>query len=210
MMLTYKTLVVGELQTNCYLIWNKSKDCLIIDPGDEGVEIGEEIRSLGLKPLGVVATHGHFDHVMGVLDLKLIYKIPFSCSERDKFLLDRCQETASYYLKREVKVPKITIDNNLALRKQIKIGGEELEIIQTPGHTPGGVCFYSQKNKILFSGDTVFAGSVGRTDYSYGSKEELGRSLKSIYKLEMETLILPGHGKETRIAREKTRFEVGK
>lgn len=208
MMLAYKTLVVGELQTNCYLVWNKSKECLIIDPGGEGVEIGEEIRILGLVARGILATHGHFDHILGVLDLKLIYEIPFYCSSKDKFLLDRAKSTARYFLKRKIEVPDIKIDYDLDKIEKISVGEEELKLIKTPGHSPGGVCFYNKKERILFSGDTVFAGSIGRTDSSYGSKEDLDKSLKKIWRLSKDTVILPGHGEETTVKRERLRFSL--
>jgi len=209
MMLSYKTLVVGELKTNCYLVWDKDKDCLIIDPGDDSIEISEEIRILGLSPKMIAATHGHFDHVLGVLDLKLIYQIPFYCSVKDKFLLDRCRETAKYYLEREIEVPDIGIDEDLDRVEDIKIGQDELKIIKTPGHTPGGICFYSQKDKLLFSGDTVFAGSSGDTTHKYSSAADLDRSIRKwLLVLPDEVKILPGHGEETAAEREKRRFKL--
>lgn len=207
MMLRYKTLVVGELQTNCYLVWDKNKDGLIIDPGDDSIEISEEIRTLGLMPTGIVATHGHFDHVLGAVDLKLIYRIPFYCSVKDKDLLERCKKTAKYYLKREIEVPDIRIDEDLDQTESIKIGEEELKVIKTPGHTPGGVCLYSEKEKIVFSGDTMFAGSNGDTSHSYSSTTDLIRSIRDeLLVLPSEVKILTGHGEETTVEREKRRF----
>jgi len=209
-MINYKVLRLGQLETNCYLVWERSKDCLIIDPADESTEITEEIRMRGLIPKGIVATHGHFDHVLAALDLKLIYQIPFYCSSRDKFLLDRVGETAEYFLKRKIKMPKLKIDKDLERLGAIKIGEEKLEIIKTPGHTPGSICLYDKAAKILFSGDTIFKGSVGRTDFAYGSEEKLEKSLKMIGGLEEETVILPGHGKETTIGEERINLGAGK
>lgn len=209
MMLSYKTLVTGELKTNCYLVWNKDKDCLVIDPGDDSIEICEEIRTMGLLPRGIAATHGHFDHVLGVLDLKLVYQIPFYCSVKDKFLLHRCQETAKYYLKREIGVPNIGIDKDLDKTESIKIGQEELRVIKTPGHTPGGICLYSQKEKIVFSGDTIFAGSNGDTTHNYSSAADLIKSIREqLLVLPDEVKILAGHGEETTVEREKRRFNL--
>ncbi|MBU3935508.1 MBL fold metallo-hydrolase [Patescibacteria group bacterium] len=197
MSLLYKKLVLGEMATNSYLCWNeRTKECLIVDPGDEGEEISQEIENLGLKPVMIVVTHGHFDHVMAGLDLKLIYNIPFACSSKDGFLLKRQDKTAEFFLKRKVGVPEIKIDISLDKIKKIKLGEEEIKIIKTPGHSPGGVCFYVAGQNLLFSGDTLFKNAIGRTDFSYGSKKELEKSLKKLSKLPEKTKVLPGHGEE--------------
>jgi hydroxyacylglutathione hydrolase len=98
-MTNYRKIVVGELQTNCYLFWNTKKEAVIIDPGDEGTEIAQEINTLGLTPKIICLTHGHFDHLMGVAELQLIYKIPLFASNLDQFLTDRAAKTAEYYPK---------------------------------------------------------------------------------------------------------------
>jgi len=196
-MLKYTTLVLGELQTNCYIVWeDKSKEAIIIDPADAGIEIGDEIIRLGLKPLSVVGTHGHFDHMLGALDLMLTFKLPLAISSLDKFLLNRQQESATHFLKHKVKTPNI-ININIDLNKAvaINIGKERLIIIKTPGHTPGGICLYSESNKILFSGDVLFAeGSIGDTNHKYSSMIELRNSIRTLYSLPKDTIILPGHG----------------
>lgn len=199
MSILYKKLKLGELETNCYLVWEEeSKHCLIIDAADDGVFISEEIEKLGLKPIMIMATHGHFDHVMGVLALKLIYKIPFACSSKDEFLLKRQQETAEFFLRRKIKVPNLKkIDLDLDKETDVKLGTERFEIIKTPGHSPGGVCFYLAKQNLLFSGDTLFKNAVGRTDFGYGSAKDLQKSLKKIFKLPKKTIVLPGHGQKT-------------
>jgi glyoxylase-like metal-dependent hydrolase (beta-lactamase superfamily II) len=147
--------------------------------------------------VGILATHGHFDHLLGALDLKLIYQVPFYCSSLDQFLLDRQKETARHFLGRDIKVPNFKkIDIDLDMTKEIILGEEKLEVIKTPGHTPGGVCFYNQKNDWLFSGDTLFAQGVGRTDTSYGNINDLKKSLEIIKKLSPDTEILSGHGEK--------------
>ncbi|MDD2482895.1 MAG: MBL fold metallo-hydrolase [Candidatus Shapirobacteria bacterium] len=207
-MLSYEKILIGELETNCYLIWEEeTKECLVIDPGDDGVGISEEINNKKLKVKAVFLTHGHFDHSMGALDLKLIYNVDFGCSEKDAFLLDRQDETAKHFLKKEIQVPNfIKIDIDLDKIKKFELGEEIIEIIKTPGHTPGSVCFYNKKNKLLFSGDTLFAGLRGRTDFKYGSTKEIFKSLKKLMKLDKKTLVLPGHGDETTIERESRRY----
>ena len=207
MSILYKKLKLGEVGTNCYLVWEeKNKHCLIIDAADNGVFISEEIEKLGLKPIMIMATHGHFDHVLGVLALKLIYKIPFACSSKDQFLLERQQETAEFFLRRKIEVPNLRkIDLDLDKETEIKLGKERLRVIKTPGHSPGGVCFYSVKQNLLFSGDTLFKGAVGRTDFGYGSAEDLRKSLEKIFKLPKKTVVLPGHGGKTAIGAEMKR-----
>ena len=207
-MLRYEKIVIGELDTNCYLVWNEdTKECLIIDPADDGVSISEEINHKKLKVKAVFLTHGHFDHCLGALDLKLIYNVDFGCSSEDSFLLDRQDETAKHFLKKEILVPNfIKIDIDLDKTEKFELGNEILEIIKTPGHTPGSVCFYNKKNKILFSGDTLFCGCRGRTDFKYGSTKKIFESLKKLMKLDKKTLVLPGHGEETTIERESRRY----
>lgn len=207
-MLRFEKIIIGELETNCYLVWDEdTKDCIVIDPADDGVSISDEINNKKLNVKGVFLTHGHFDHSLGALDLKLIYNTNFGCSEKDAFLLDRQDETAKHFLKKEIQVPNfIKIDVDFDKIKNFKLGNEIIEIIKTPGHTPGSVCFYNKNTRLLFSGDTLFAGLRGRTDFSYGSTKNIFASLKKLMKLDKETLVLPGHGDETTIERESKRY----
>ncbi|HPT65833.1 MAG TPA: MBL fold metallo-hydrolase [Candidatus Woesebacteria bacterium] len=207
-MLSFEKIVIGELQTNCYLVWDEeTKECLVIDPADDGVSISEEINIKDIKVKYIFLTHGHFDHSLGALDLKLIYNVDFGCNSKDKFILDRQDETARHFLKKEIQVPNfIKIDIDLGKIKEFTLGKEKIEIIKTPGHTPGSVCFYSKKNNLLFSGDTLFLGMRGRTDFSYGSTEEIFKSLKKLMKLPKNTKVLPGHGEETIIEKESRRY----
>lgn len=206
---------MGELETNCYLVWDEeTKECLVIDPADDGVSISEEINNKKLKVKAIFLTHGHFDHCLGALDLKLIYNVDFGCSSKDAFLLERQDETAKHFLKKPIEVPNfIKIDIDLDKIKNFSLGKEIIEIIKTPGHTPGSVCFYwkptlpsLEKGGLLFSGDTLFNGCRGRTDFSYGSTKKIFESLKKLTKLKKDTLVLPGHGEETTIEREAKRY----
>ena len=196
-MLQYQKLVVGQLATNCYLLWEeKSKETTIIDPADDGVAISEEIEKLELKPVAIWATHGHFDHLLGALDLKLIYNIPFYCSSKDQFLLERQKETAKFFLGRAIEIPNFKkIDINLDKVDELGLGEEKIEVIKTPGHTPGSISFYYRKGGLLFSGDTLFVDGVGRTDLSYSSRSDLNKSVERLrYYLNLGTTLLPGHG----------------
>jgi len=207
-MIRYEKLVMGVLSTNCYLVWDEdTKECVVIDPADDGVSISEEINSRNLKVKYIFLTHGHLDHCMGALDLKLIYNVDFGCNSEDKFILDRQDETARYFFKEKNPPPNfVKIDIDLDKLKSFKLGDEVFKIIKTPGHTPGGVCFYNKKNKLLFSGDTLFAGLRGRTDFKYGSTPKIFESLKKLMKLDKDTLVLPGHGEETTIGKESKRY----
>ena len=195
-MLKYEILVVGELQTNCYLVWAEDKKAVIIDPGDEGTEIAQRINELGLSPIAILLTHGHFDHVMGAMDLKLILNVPIYCHSQDIFLLERQKKTASHYLKQRILPPNIgKIDVDLKKIKEIIIGNDKLEIVYLPGHTPGGVGFYYQKAGWLFDGDILFSeGFIGDASHNYSSKSDMAKSVKNILDLPKGTLILPGHG----------------
>jgi hydroxyacylglutathione hydrolase len=206
--LKLKRLEMGELQTNCYLIWEElSKNCLIVDPGDDGAELAETIQTLGLKPIGVAVTHGHFDHILGVIDLLLIYCIPFYMSSCDQFLIDRAEETAAHFLKRKINNPKIKqIDVDLNKTIDIKIGKEKLQVIKTPGHTPGGICFFYKKDNWLISGDTIFKELRGRTDFAYGSKRDIFKSICKLMKLPKITKVYSGHGEETTIGKEQPKY----
>lgn len=207
-MLKYETLVLGDLGTNCYIVWNEdTKDSFIIDPADDGVGISDEISAKGLNPVGILLTHGHFDHAMAALDLKLIFNIPVYCSQKDLFLLKRQNQTATHFLKTRILSPNLVkIDVDLDNIKEINLGDETFEVIKTPGHTPGSVCFYSAKQNLLFSGDTLFSGLRGRTDLKYSSTEEIFKSLKNLMKLPEDTLVMPGHGEETTIGQESERY----
>jgi len=209
-MIRWESFIVGDLQTNCYIVWDdNTKFGVVIDPGDDGQGISEEIQIKQIKVVGVLMTHGHFDHSMAVLDIKLIYNVPIYLHSDDEFLMKRQDETAKYFLKIKNVPPNIIkIDKDLKLIKRIEFGEEYLELIETPGHTPGSVCFYSKNNNLLFSGDTLFKGERGRTDFKYGSTEKIFQSLKKLMKLPEETEVMPGHGETTTINDEKDKYSL--
>lgn len=211
-------LVVGQLQANCYLVWDeKTSQAIIIDPGDDGDFIIRRIQDFNLEPKLVIATHGHFDHVLAVTELKLAFNIPFLIHRADLFLLNRAPRTAQFFT--GVKSdPSLPADKFIKEGDIIKFGKESLKVIETPGHTPGSICLYQKRDTvhprggvapaahlggegILFSGDTLFAQGVGRTDFKYASKEQLEKSIEKLLKLPPETLVYPGH-EETEIIEE--------
>lgn len=201
-MLKYEKLVLGELETNCYIVWDEeTKEGVIIDPADAATEISDEIQRLQIKLLMVLTTHGHFDHLLAAMDLKLMYNIPIGVNHLDMFLLKRQKETAEHFLRHRVDTLDIMdteVDLNNA--KNILLGNEKLRVLKTPGHTPGGVCFHDARSKLLFCGDTLFAdGGVGSTDHKYSSMADLRKSLRKLLELPGDTVVLSGHGEEDTI-----------
>lgn len=194
---------LGQLQTNCYFLIDKENNCLVFDPGDEGNFILEEIQIKKLKPLAILATHGHFDHVMAVGEIQKNYQTPFYISSKDLFLIKKIKESAEYFLKVKPAILPINNINNLGNKNFLKIKNFQLRILKTPGHTPGSVCFYFQKEQILFTGDTLFKKGIGRYDFSYSDKDNLIKSLEKIFCLPLETKIFPGHGEESTLEKEK-------
>jgi len=192
----YEKFVLGELQTNTYLLWDeKSREGAVIDPADEADFLAQKIQDLDLKLKYILLTHGHFDHCLAALDLKLMFGVDVYVNKKDQFLLDRLAETASWWLGRKIVTPPIKDTLNLNKRTKLKLGKEKIEVIETPGHSPGGVSFYVPGSKLLFSGDTIFAGgSVGRTNLSYCSGEDLKKSIEKLNRLPEDTVLLPGHG----------------
>lgn len=198
------TLKVGSLSTNCYLINDiYTNNCIILDPGDDADYIISTIQKLRLKPQSVIATHGHFDHILAVTELKLAYKVPFYIHMKDKFLVSQMSSSAKYFLKIDTDPPP-EIDGFLSNQQEIKFGRQTLKVIETPGHTPGSVCLYNKENKILFTGDLLFAdGGVGRTDFSYSNLSQLNHSISQILKFPLNTKLFPGHGMQSDIKKER-------
>lgn len=185
-----ETLVVGQMATNCYIVGD-----IIIDPGDDAEYIMSHLQE---KPSMIVATHGHFDHIMAAYALQLVYNIPFYIHPDDNFLLANMQSSAQHFLGlREIDPSPVATPI-----KNLPAGRQGLSFIHTPGHTPGSICL--KFGDALLVGDTIFSGgAVGRTDFSYSDKEQLHQSLERILKLSGGTRILPGHGQATTVQTEK-------
>lgn len=196
------TLVVGQVRTNCYLV-EDSGEVGIIDPGDDGNFLIQKIQDMGVEPVWVLATHGHFDHILAVTEIALTYKIPFYLHPNDNFFLRRAKETAEYFL--GIPADPVLVDPTPITEKtKLSIGKVNFQVIKTPGHSPGGICLYDKKDKALFSGDLIFSrGLVGRTDFEYCSKEDLKRSVKRVLKLPEDTVVYPGHGELTTIGQSR-------
>jgi len=198
-------LEVGQLKTNCYFVINNN-NCLIIDPGDEGEFILEELQRKRLNPLGLLATHGHFDHLMAVGEIQKSFDVPLYINKNDFFLVKRIKETAEYFLGYKQFILPIEKIKGFNIEDSLKIENWKLKIIDTPGHTPGSVCYFFEKDRILFSGDTLFKGNIGRYDFSYSSYNDLRKSVKRLLKLNEKTIIYPGHGEQSIIREERKHF----
>jgi len=182
------TLSLGQLQTNCYLvICPQTRRTIIIDPADDANFISEKILRERLKPMAIVATHGHFDHVLAAQELQLAFNIPFFIHQNDQKILFKMNQSASWWLKREIIESPPKINKFLKENETIKFGQEKLKVMETPGHTPGSICLYNQEKKVLFSGDTVFKNGVGRN---------AEKSLEKIKQKFAGFQIYPGHGED--------------
>jgi hydroxyacylglutathione hydrolase len=196
-MLQVETLTLGELATNCYIAWcPRTLQAVIIDPADSGDFISERILALQVQPIAILLTHGHFDHVLGLLEVKLNFEVPIYLHPADNTLLANVRASTQHWLHRDPG-PIPIADATLKANQRLKIGNESLEVMLTPGHTPGSVCFYNKE--LIFTGDTLFADGVGRTDFAYSNPSELKKSLQKIVALPAHLPIYPGHGDSTRL-----------
>ncbi len=196
-----KTVVVGVLQVNCYIFYDEtSKECLIIDPGDDADKICKIIEDNSLKPTIIVNTHYHFDHTGANRSIKNRYDIPIAIGEKDALFLKDAYKAALEFMIQAESSPKADI--LLKEGDTLSVGEKIFEVLETPGHTQGSVCLYSKKEKILFSGDTLFYESVGRWDLPGGNKEMLFESLERLLNLEKDVAVFPGHGPKTTIEHE--------
>ena len=197
--------LLGQLQTNCYLLIHDN-ECIIVDPADEAGFLLEELQRKKLKPVALIATHGHFDHILAVGEIQMSFEIPFYIHQDDLFLVKRLNETVIHFLgyNPHALQPKNIRDLRI---KESRIKNFKFEIIFTPGHTPGGVCFYFEKENIVFTGDTLFKEGIGRYDFSYSSYSDLQSSLKKLLHLPKETVVYPGHGEKTEIKNEMKKIK---
>ena len=195
----------NPIAENTYVVWDETGEAAIIDAGNyaakEDRALSEFIAEKGLKPVLAVNTHGHFDHLLGVNYLKDTYGVPFALSSDDRFLLDAMGPSAYVYGMQLGEMPSVDID--LKGRGEIKFGNTALEIIPVPGHTPGHVALFEPGSRVVFTGDTLFADSIGRTDLPGGDYSWIMRSiLEKLLPLGGDVRVYPGHGPDTTIAHE--------
>lgn len=192
---------LGEMQANCYILI-KDSSCIIIDPADSADFILEEISRRNLHVLALIATHGHFDHVMAAGEMQISLNplygtpVPLYIDKQDHFLIKRLGETAKHFLGHEPTVIRPQTMQPIPEGK-FSISEFTFTVLKTPGHTPGSSCYYFKDDGRIFTGDTLFAGAIGRFDFAYSDKNLLKQSVDTILRLPEETIINPGHGDET-------------
>ncbi|HTY13584.1 MAG TPA: MBL fold metallo-hydrolase [Candidatus Omnitrophota bacterium] len=188
-----KTIKVGNLRTNCYIVYDETaNEGIVIDPGDDVEDIIKEIGQIKIK--AIVLTHGHYDHVTDAFKLKKRVDAPVMVGRKDEM-----SWMISYTAQKA--------DAHLNDGDELKVGGLTFRVIATPGHTAGSMSLYNEREKALFSGDTLFEGTYGRTDFPGGSEEEMIASLKKLLALPGDTAVYPGHGRNTTIEAEKNLIE---
>ena len=198
--------VFNPIQENTYIVWDESKECIIIDAGNmsarEDKGLAEFIEEQGLKPVLAVNTHCHFDHILGVEFVRSTYGAKFAASSADNAIMLGAKEHCAMFGLEVGELPQ-TIDIDLASTEEIHFGNTTLRVTPTPGHTPGCVSLYHEESKSLFTGDTLFRESIGRTDLPGGDYPTIMRSiLKQILPLGDEVTIYPGHGDKSTIGHE--------
>ncbi len=197
--------VFNPIAENTYVVWDDSGEAAVIDAGGstaaENARLDEFLAERGLHPVVAINTHGHFDHALGVPHLKTTYGIPFAAHASDAFLLENAGPSGRIFGVKTGDLPSIDID--LGQRETISFGDTTLQIIHTPGHTPGHVCLFEPRSGVVFTGDTLFADSIGRTDLPGGDYSWIMRSIiDKLLPLGGDVKVYPGHGPETTIGRE--------
>lgn len=205
-MLEIKKFVVNPLQENTFLIYDETKECVIVDAGfyygEEEEEVDLFIEKNQLKLIKLINTHCHFDHIMGVEYLRKKYNVNFEAHKEDENWVNQAVAKGALF-GFEMK-PVSPIDNFIVGNGTVKFGNSELAIIHVPGHSAGHVVFYSKSESKLFAGDVLFYGSIGRTDLPGGDYDTLIRNIKTkLFELPDKTVVFCGHGPETSIAFEK-------
>lgn len=195
-----KSVVVGMLMTNCYIVYDEDKkEALIVDPGASSVSIKEAVNHLGVTPVAILLTHGHADHIGALPKVKEAYQVPVYVYK------DEVPVLADPVFNLAIRGYELASDDvKLSDGQILELGGMKIRVIHTPGHTPGGCCYYIEEAGILLAGDTMFRFSWGRTDFPGGSEIDLMRSIRQkLLPLPPETKVYPGHDCSTTIGDER-------
>ena len=193
------SLTVGPMEVNCYLVWENPQEAVVIDPGAQHDKIIEALEERKLIPKSILLTHGHFDHIGAVAELKRKYHTEVIIGAEDEEMLDDPLKNAASLA--GIQLPSVSATRVVSEGDLIVCGGLTFEVLHTPGHSKGSVV-YSCGNA-LFSGDTLFAGSMGRTDFYGGDARKITQSLQRLACLKGDYRVFPGHGPETTLERER-------
>lgn len=194
--------VIGMMGTNCYLVTREeTKQAVVIDPAACPPYLVSHIKREGLKVEAILLTHGHFDHIMGIDEMRKEFPVPVYAHESEKeTLTDPSLNLSAHYSEGYTFRDAVCLKDGQVL----EVAGFSFKVLHTPGHTPGGVCYYEEKEKVLFSGDTLFQNSVGRTDFPNSSTSDLVRSVREkLMCLPDDVHVYPGHMGETEIGYER-------
>ncbi len=194
--------VVGLMCTNCYIVINKdTKEALVIDPGEKSEFLIDKLKKDGVKPVAVLVTHGHFDHINGAEAFVEAFGIQIYIHEDDRETLSDIEMNASNWVNRQ---KAYHADVFLKDEQELDLAGIHIRVLHTPGHTPGGCCYYLPYENVVFTGDSLFCQSVGRTDFKKSSHSDLVRSVKAkLLTLPEQTIVYPGHEETTTIGHER-------
>lgn len=204
-MINVRKYSLGPIQTNCYIVSNKSKECLIFDPGEEAQRLLKEIRANGLKPLAIFLTHTHFDHIGAVDEVRDEFRIPLYVHEKEvKWLQDPLKNGSGKYVELPNYVVREPEDEHIIRKEQLfTISDFSFKAVFTPGHSPGSISYIFEDDGFAIVGDTLFERSIGRTDLIGGSTSVLLKSIhEKLLSLPEDTIIYPGHGEYTTTAAE--------
>ncbi len=190
-------LTVGPFQSSCFVVWGPEPRALVIDPGADAAAILALLDARGLDVAIYLLTHGHYDHISALAEVADKHPAPYAIHALDlKWAFSTANQAPPYY-----PLPRQPAGTPRALEdgQTWTDGGLNYTVIGSPGHSPGSICFYFPTDGVLFSGDTLFQGTVGRTDLPGGDGQVLTKSLRKLAELPSETRIFPGHGPETRL-----------
>lgn len=194
--------VVGPVQTNCYFIINaETGELLIVDPGASAKQLAQRVRDEGYQPVAILLTHGHFDHATGAEELAKEFGILIYAHEAERETLESVELNASWMMGQD---QIFHADEFLKDGQELDLAGFHIQVLHTPGHTVGGCCYYLPYEDVVFTGDTLFCTSVGRTDFAKGSMADLIRGIKEkLMVLPERTTVYPGHNDVTTIENER-------
>lgn len=191
-----RRLVLGELETNCYILWSEDGRGIVVDPADDAEQICRVVADESITVTAVVLTHVHFDHMLAAGEVCSRLSAPLYVGRGDDDALTDSHRNLSRWFSPTLRL-SLTADGYLSDGDTVSVGDTALEVMETPGHTPGCICLYG--GGILLSGDTLFCGSIGRLDFPGGDPQQMTNSLNRLLQLPESTVVYSGHGPETTI-----------